>query len=74
MATKNKMKDLRDHLFATLEDLRDDDKKFDIERAKAIVDVSQTIINTAKTEIDFIKATGSTLIPDFMVDEPKKLS
>lgn len=55
---KNKIEDLRNHLFATLEALQDEDKPMDIERAKAIADVAQVVVNSAKVEIDFIKATG----------------
>lgn len=57
---KNKIEDLRNHLFATLEDLRDNDKPMDIERAKAIAQVGQVIVDSAKAENDFIKLTGST--------------
>ena len=56
---KNRMTDLRNHLFATLEALQDEEKPMDIQRAKAISDVAQTIINSAKVEVDFINATGS---------------
>jgi hypothetical protein len=52
------MTDLRNHLFATLEALQDEEKPMDIQRAKAISDVAQTIINSAKVEVDFINATG----------------
>lgn len=55
---KNKIEDLRNHLFATLEDLRDDDKPMDIERAKAVAQVAQVIVDSAKAENDFIKLTG----------------
>lgn len=55
---RNKITDLRDHLFEALERLKDGD--LDIATAKAMTEVSQTIINSAKIEIDFIKATGST--------------
>lgn len=55
---KNKIEDLRNHLFATLESLQDEDKPMDIQRAKAIADVAQVIVNTAKIEVDFIRATG----------------
>ena len=61
---RNKINDLRDHLFETLERLKDGD--IDIETAKAITDVSQVIINSAKIEVDFIKATGSTKDSGFM--------
>lgn len=56
---KNKIEDLRNHLFATLEDLRDPDKPMEIERAKAVADVAQVIVNSAKVENDHIKLTGS---------------
>ena len=55
---KNTMADLRNHLFETLENLRDPEMVVDKERAKLIAQVSQTIINTAKVEVDFLKATG----------------
>ena len=54
---KNKINDLRDHLFEAMERLKDGD--IDIQTAKAMADVGQVIINSAKIEIDFIKATGS---------------
>lgn len=50
--------DLRAHLFATLGDLRDKEKPLDIERAKAISEVAQTIINTAKVEVDHMRVSG----------------
>ncbi len=52
---KNKMSDLRDHLFETLEALKDPDKPMDLQRAKTISEVAQTIINSAKVEVEFIK-------------------
>lgn len=64
---KTGITDLREHLFATLEALRDDEKPMDLARAKAIAEVAQTIINTAKVEVEFINATGadgSGFIPD----------
>jgi len=41
---KNKIEDLRDHLFATLEALQDKDQPMDISRAKAIADVGKVIV------------------------------
>jgi glutamate synthase domain-containing protein 2 len=55
---RNKIEDLRNHLFATLEALQDEEKPMDIDRAKAIADVAQIIVNSAKIEVDFIKVTG----------------
>ena len=57
---KNKIEDLRNHLFATIEQLQDEEKPMDLERAKAIADVAQVIINSAKVEIDFINKVGGT--------------
>jgi hypothetical protein len=62
---KNKISDLRNHLFETLEALKDEDKPMDIARAKAVSDVAQTIINTAKVEIEFYEATGAIESTDF---------
>lgn len=55
---KTKIEDLREHLFATLEALRDEDKPMDLARAKAISDVAQTVINSAKVEVEFLNAVG----------------
>lgn len=77
---KNKMVDLRNHLFATLEALQDKDDPMDISRAKAIADVSQTLINSVKVEIDFINATDQVNADSKFFDvqsiesqKPKKL-
>jgi hypothetical protein len=45
-------------LFATLEALRDADKPMDIDRAKAISMVANTIIESAKVEHKFLELTG----------------
>lgn len=70
---KNKIVDLRDHLFATLEALQDPDKPMDIERAKTIAQVAQVVVNSAKTEVDFVKATGACLATDFFPPAAKQL-
>jgi hypothetical protein len=47
--------------------LMDDEKPLDIERAKAIADVAQVIVNSAKVEVDFLKVSGgrgSNFIPE----------
>lgn len=67
---KNKIEDLRNHLFAALEALADDDKPMEIERARAISHVAQTVINSAKVEVDFIKATGANSTPAFIDSKP----
>lgn len=69
---KNKIEDLRNHLFATLEALHDEEKPMDIQRAKAISEVAQTIINSAKVEVDFIEATGGTSGSGFIPERPRE--
>ncbi len=54
----NDVKALREHLFATLEDLRDKTKPMDIARAKAIANVAAAIVNSAKVENEYMKLTG----------------
>ena len=66
---RNKIEDLRNHLFLTLENLLDEDNPMDIDRAKAVADVSQVIVNSAKIEVDFIKATGRTAGTGFIPEE-----
>ena len=56
---RNKLQDVRDHLFAALEGLADKDEPLEVNRAKAIASVAQVIINTAKLELDFKRATGN---------------
>lgn len=64
---KNKIEDLRNHLFETIELLKDglkDEKdtealKMTIEKAQAIRDLGQVIVNSAKVEVDFLKTIGS---------------
>lgn len=52
------IEDLRTHLFSTLEALRSQDKPMEVDRAKAIADVAQTIINSAKVEVDHLRVAG----------------
>lgn len=50
--------DLREHLFATLEALRDKEKPMEIDRAKAISLVAGAVIESAKAEVAYVKACG----------------
>ncbi|MCF4988764.1 hypothetical protein GIW56_02500 [Pseudomonas gessardii] len=56
---KNKIEDLRNHLFVTIESLLDTEKPMEIGRAKAIAEVAQVMINSAKVEVDMVKALGA---------------
>jgi len=70
---RNKIEDLRNHLFAALEQLQDEEKPLEIDRAKAIADIAQVIVNSAKIEVDFIKATGRNQGTGFIPEEPKMI-
>jgi hypothetical protein len=50
---------LKKMLFKTLEALQNKDNPMDIDRAKAINETSQVLINAAKAEIEFAKVNGS---------------
>jgi hypothetical protein len=52
----NDINTLREALFATLAGLREGTTS--IEQAKAISELSQTIINSAKVEVDYLRVRG----------------
>jgi hypothetical protein len=62
-APENHISAVRQMLLATMADLRDPVKPMDVERAEAISNVAQTIINSAKVEVDYLRATGQTSTP-----------
>jgi len=66
---KNKIEDLRNHLFETIEALKDPDKPMDLERARAVADVSKVIIDSAKVEVDFLRVTGQAKGSGFIPEE-----
>jgi hypothetical protein len=72
---KNKVEDLRNHLFATLEALRDKDNPMELDRAEAIAHVAQVIVNSALVEIKTIAlvgGTGSGFIPAPEIQGPQQ--
>lgn len=69
---KNNIDDLRNHLFETIESLKDKDDPMELDRAKTIAGVAQTIINSAKVEIDLLKQTGGEAASPLFI-KPKEL-
>ncbi|AVS75639.1 hypothetical protein [Paracidovorax cattleyae] len=49
---------LRQHLLDTLADLRDRDKPMDPDRARAVAQVAGVLVDSAKVEVEYLKATG----------------
>lgn len=68
----SKITDLRNHLFETLEALRDKAQPMDIARAKAVADVARVIIDTAKVEVDFLRVRGEVRSTGFLLQEPEE--
>lgn len=56
----NKLEDLRNHLFAQLERLDDENLDLDqeIKRANAVAAVASNIVNSARVEIQYLKLAG----------------
>ena len=67
----NNITDLRQHLFAALRGLSDKENPLDIARAKAVAEVSQTIINTVRAETDFMRVTGQNIGTGFITAQPQ---
>lgn len=73
---KNKITDLRDHMFAQLErlgqeNISPEELEKEIERAKAISEVGKVIVESAKTEVLHLKLTGrlNDAKPKFLNEE-----
>lgn len=79
---KNKIEDLRNHLFEQLERLSDDDNmknsetlERELKRAGAISQVASVIVESAKAETLYLKATGARPAGDFIpVSNQKQLN
>jgi hypothetical protein len=78
---RNGMNDLRDHLFASLERLDNDELtpeqlQDEVEKAQAVSNVANAIIQSAKIEVDFMKTTGMIASNSNLfkgVNDPKRL-
>lgn len=50
---------MREHLMATLASLRDRENPMEPDRARAVAQVAGVLVDSAKVEIEYIKATGA---------------
>lgn len=60
---RNKMEDLRNHIFAALERLNDEELtseqvEMEAKKAKSIAGLTNALIETAKLEVQFMRETG----------------
>jgi hypothetical protein len=68
---KNRLEDLRNHLFETLEALKDDERPMDVERAHAVAEVAHAIINSAKLELRFMELSNHPGESEFLSPPPR---
>jgi hypothetical protein len=66
------MTDLRQHLLDTLASLRDRDNPMEPDRARAIGQVASVLVDTARVELDFMKATGGDRLQFLETDAATK--
>lgn len=64
---------LRQHLLDTLVDLRNRDQPMEPDRARAVAQVASVLVDSAKVEVDYLKATGQHSTP-FLEVPPDVLS
>lgn len=67
---------LRDELLGTLADLRRKDNPMEPDRARAIAQVASVIVDSARVEVDYIKAvdgTSSAFLGDATKPKPAEL-
>lgn len=50
---------VREQLLATLADLRNREQPMEVDRARAVASVASVLVDTARVEVDYLKATGA---------------
>lgn len=60
------MGEVRESLLDTLRQLKDDDKRMDVNKAKAISNVAQTLINSYTLQVRAINALGGQMPEGFV--------
>jgi hypothetical protein len=68
----NNISTVRQHLLDTLADLRNRENPMEVERARAVADVARVLVDSAKVEVDFIKASGATGSDFMLADEARE--
>lgn len=59
---------LRQHLLDTLTDLRNRENPMEPDRARAVAQVASVLVDSAKVEVDYLRATGQASAP--FLDSP----
>lgn len=72
MSESNKVEHLRSILFDVIEGVRNGDVT--LEKAKTIAELTQVVVNSAKVEVEFIRATnGAGRASGFLGEQPAEL-
>jgi hypothetical protein len=66
--SENNLETLRSLLFETLRDVKDG--KMDLDRARGVNEIAKTLVDTAKVEVDFVRATDGTESSFIVGDSP----
>lgn len=74
MTKRRQIDDLRDRLFETLDQLNDKDHPMEIDRAKAVAEVAQVIINSAKVEVEFMRQRDGRTATGFIPEGEDRLA
>ena len=61
---------LREHLMGALASLRDRENPMEPDRARAVAQVAGVLVDTARVEVEFLKATGAEK-SKFLGNEPE---
>jgi hypothetical protein len=65
------IEDLRETLFTVIESVQHKDNPMPIDQAKMVAELAQTIINTAKVEVDYLRATDEIKGSGFISANPR---
>lgn len=71
---KNRLSDLRNHLFETIEALKDDGNPMPVDRARAISEVAGKLIESGKMELQYLDLLGNRDASKFFDTPPLALS
>lgn len=75
---KNKIEDLRNHMFAALEKLSEAETpeqiEAEIKRSQQIAELGKVVVDAAKTEVMFAKVTKAEIVNTDFFDGVKKLN
>ena len=67
------MTQVREQLLATLADLRNREQPMEVDRARAVASVASVLVDTARVEVDYLKATGAHH-SDFLETAPLQIT